>query len=239
VAEEGKNLKFQLSNLAVNSGGSNRPPGDVLERVRLALGRRERLKIAPVPPEIPEGIVRLVSGGAGLEEMFVRRAEEAKMHVTRVGEGALVQKLAEYLRGLGAKRIALPKSEGLERMGVVEGLGRAGFEARRWTEMTLDDVYDYDCGVSDVYAAVAETGSIVVRADVNCGRAISLVPPAYVAIVEQRNLVGDLVDLFAKMRSDGGGGATIITGPSKTADIEMELVVGVHGPGIVQIFLLT
>src|SRR4051812_45521601 len=104
--------------------------------------------------------------------------------------------------------------------------------------MTLDELYDYDAGVSDVYAAVAETGSLVVRGSVDHGRALSLVPAAYVAIVEAKNLLADLVDLFEKMRGDGGGGVTIISGPSKTADIEMELVVGVHGPGKVQIFFL-
>ena len=104
--------------------------------------------------------------------------------------------------------------------------------------MTLDELYDYDAGVSDVYAGVAETGSVVVRASVDHGRAISLVPGVYVAIVEPKNLLADLVDLFEKMSRDGSGGATIISGPSKTADIEMELVVGVHGPGKVQIFML-
>jgi L-lactate dehydrogenase complex protein LldG len=231
-------LKFQLSNLVKNNGGSNRPPGDVLERVRLALGRRDSLKTAPIPPEIPDSIVRLVDANAPLAAAFAARAEEAKMHVTRVSAGELVAKLSQFLAESRCKKIALPTSDVLDRFSIVEGLQRAGFEARRWTEMSLDDIYDYDCGVSDVYAAVAETGSIVVRASAANGRALSLVPPVYVAIVEPQNLVPDLIDLFAKMSRDGGGGATIITGPSKTADIEMELVIGVHGPGIVQIFML-
>ena len=119
----------------------------------------------------------------------------------------------------------------------MEGLKRAGFDARTWDQMTLDELYDFDCGVSDVYAAVAETGSLVIKNSPEHGRALSLVPAVHVAIVEPKNLVADLVDLFEKLGRDGGG-ATIVTGPSKTADIEMDLVVGVHGPGKVQIFLL-
>jgi L-lactate dehydrogenase complex protein LldG len=103
--------------------------------------------------------------------------------------------------------------------------------------MTLDELYDFDCGVTDVYAGVAETGSLVIKHSPEHGRALSLVPAVHVAIVEPKNLVGDLVDLFEKLGRDGGG-ATIITGPSKTADIEMDLVVGGHGPGKVQIYLL-
>jgi L-lactate dehydrogenase complex protein LldG len=222
----------------MSSGGSNQPAADVLERVRSALGRRERLNMAPTPPEIPQHIVRLVQSDVGLSDLFARRAEENKMHVTAVGGSDLVAKLSGYLRAEGCKRIALPKSDFLERLNVISGLRSAGFDVRTWPQMTLDEAYDYDAGVSDVYAAVAETGSLVVRGSADHGRALSLVPAVYVAIVEATNLVADLVDLFDKMGRDGGGGATIISGPSKTADIEMELVVGVHGPGRVQIFML-
>jgi L-lactate dehydrogenase complex protein LldG len=210
---------------------------DVMTKVRRALGRREALKEVPVPPELPEHIVRLVQSEIGLAELFARRAEENKMRVVGVGVEELVGKVAEYLRGQACKRIALPRSVFLDRLGVAEGLKRAGFEVRTWDEMTLDELYDYDCGVTDVYAAVAETGSLVIKNSAEHGRALSLVPAVHVAIVEPKNLVGDLVDLFEKLGRDGGG-ATIITGPSKTADIEMDLVVGVHGPGKVQIFML-
>jgi len=210
---------------------------DVMTKVRHALGRPDGVKEAPIPPELPEHIVRLVQSEIGLGELFARRAEENKMHVVGVRVEELVAKVVEYLRSAGCLRIALPKSAFLERLGVVEGLKRAGFEARTWNEMTLDELYEYDCGVTDVYAAVAETGSLVIKNSPEHGRALSLVPAVHVAIVEPKNLVADLVDFFEKLERDGGG-ATIITGPSKTADIEMDLVVGVHGPGKVQIFML-
>src|SRR5882762_4137892 len=82
----------------MSTGGSNQPAGDVLERVRQALGRRERLKSAPIPPELPEDIVRLVRSEIRLAELFARRAEENKMHVAGVSAEELGAKLAEYLR---------------------------------------------------------------------------------------------------------------------------------------------
>jgi len=210
---------------------------DVLTKVRRALGRPDGVKEAPIPPELPEHIVRLVQSEIGLAELFARRAEENKMHVEGVRVEELGGKVREYLRGEGCKRIAVPKSGFLERLNLVRGLAALGFEVRTWDQMTLDELYDYDCGVTDVYAAVAETGSLVIKSSPEHGRALSLVPAVHVAIVEPKNLVADLVDFFEKLGRDGGG-TTIITGPSKTADIEMDLVVGVHGPGKVQIFLL-
>ena len=109
----------------------------------------------------------------------------------------------------------------------------------RWDQSTLDAAYDLDCGVTDVYAAVAETGSLVIVPTPGHGRALSLVPPIHVAIVEPANIVPDLIDLLEKISAGPRvPNITIITGPSKTADIEGALVTGVHGPGVVRVFLV-
>jgi L-lactate utilization protein LutC len=106
--------------------------------------------------------------------------------------------------------------------------------------LTLDEAYDLDCGITDVCAAIAETGSIVIRPDAGHGRLLSLAPPIHIAVIEPRNFLADLVDLFEKLGRDGiAPNTTIITGPSKTADIEGVLVTGVHGPGVVQLFILS
>src|SRR5438045_2789068 len=156
----------------------------VISKVRRALGRPDGVKESPIPPELPEHVVRLVQSEIGLAELFARRAEENKMHVEGVGPEELVGRVVEYLRAAGCSKIALPRSLFLERLGVVEGLKRAGLGAKTWDSMTLDELYDFDAGVTDVYAAVAETGSLVIKNSAEHGRALSLVPAVHVAIVE-------------------------------------------------------
>jgi L-lactate dehydrogenase complex protein LldG len=161
------------------------------------------------------------------------------MGVASVYVDELLPALIEFLQSRNCRKIALPASPFLDKLGIPKALEQAGFTVRLWQQMTLDELYDFDCSVTDVHAAVAETGSLVMRASPEHGRALSLVPPIHIAILEPRNFVPDLVDLFQKLTAEGTGTATtIITGPSKTADIEMSLVVGVHGPGVVQIYLL-
>jgi L-lactate dehydrogenase complex protein LldG len=214
-------------------------PSDVMGKVRAALGRSETLKEPPAPPAIPEPITRLVHMDIGLPELFAERARGNAMGVEVVTAEEVVGKAAAFLRASACRKLALPESELLGKLGVAEGLKRDGFEVRMWPEMTLDELYDFDCGVTDVYAAVAETGSLVIRAGAGHGRGISLVPAVHVVIVQPKDIVADLVDLMEKLGREGTGSATvIITGPSKTADIEMSLVVGVHGPGKVQVYLL-
>ncbi|MGH7214135.1 MAG: LUD domain-containing protein, partial [Tepidisphaeraceae bacterium] len=67
----------------------------------------------------------------------------------------------------------------------------------------------------------------------------SLTPFVHVAILEPKNFLPDMLDLFELLAKEGSGSATVlITGPSKTADIEMNVVTGVHGPNVVQAFIL-
>lgn len=211
---------------------------NVIESVRRALGRTSPLTTPPVPPEINEPITRLVHTDVGLTELMAKVAKDNKMGVAIVSPDDICNQIVEYVRGKGVKSIMLSNSRLLKTLGIVEALRKAGFTARTWDELTLDQAYEFDCGITDVWAAVAEVGGLVLRESPEHGRIVSLVPPLHIAIVEPSNLLPDLVDLFRKLPPDQNDKYVIVTGPSKTADIEMQLVTGVHGPGVVQLYLL-
>jgi L-lactate dehydrogenase complex protein LldG len=103
----------------------------------------------------------------------------------------------------------------------------------------LAELYKLDLSFAEFECAVAETGSLVVRREPNRHRWLTLVPDRMVAVVRCADLVPTLVDLFDRDDLFGDTrGLILATGPSKTADIEMTLVTGVHGPGQVHVLLI-
>jgi L-lactate dehydrogenase complex protein LldG len=211
---------------------------ELLRTVRLALGRTSPLTSPPTPPQIDQTITRLVHTEIALPELFARTAQANKMGVQTVSPEQLAPKLVDFAKSRNVKTIALAGSKLLKDLCVMESLRQAGMEARSWDQLTLEELYDMDCGITDVWAAVAEVGALVIRGSPEHARALSLVPPIHIAVVEPRNLMPDLVDLFQRLPTTPNEKFVLITGPSKTADIEMNLVTGVHGPGVVQVFLL-
>ena len=220
----------------MNSDGSR----EVLNRVRRALGRSGPLTHAPVPPPIEEPIARLVFAELGLPELFQKRATDMKMLVEAVRIDELLDRLAGFLRSQNCKSVMLSSTKLLGDLQATEYLRGAGFAAKFWQEMSADEAYEFDAGVTEVDYAVAETGSLVIRHRPEHGRLLSLVPFVHVAIVQPKDFVPDLIDLFEILACDGtGSGVTIISGPSKTADIEMNTVTGVHGPNVVKAYVLS
>jgi L-lactate dehydrogenase complex protein LldG len=212
----------------------------VLDRVRQVLGRANApLREPPTPPALPDEIVRLVGSDARLPELFAKRAAEMKMIVTPVSANNLGARLVEFVQGHPIRNIALSLSPLLESLGVRAALETAGRSVKSWDQITLDEMYEFDCAVTDVDCAVAETGTIVIRPSSRQGRATSLVPMFHVAIVEAKQILPDSVDLFARLSRDPERSNVImISGPSKTSDIEMNVITGVHGPNVMCTFVI-
>jgi L-lactate dehydrogenase complex protein LldG len=95
-------------------------------------------------------------------------------------------------------------------------------------------------GVTGAAAALAETGSVVVVSGPGRGRLASLLPPIHVALVRRRSLTRSLPMLLAAESglATSGTNMVVITGPSRTADIEHTLSRGVHGPREIHVILV-
>jgi L-lactate dehydrogenase complex protein LldG len=89
---------------------------------------------------------------------------------------------------------------------------------------------------------IAETGSLVVESSPTEPRSLSLLPPLHIVVAGRAQILADLFDLFLSERPPHEPGLpsclSLITGPSKTGDIELRLVTGVHGPGEVHVVLI-
>jgi L-lactate dehydrogenase complex protein LldG len=84
--------------------------------------------------------------------------------------------------------------------------------------------------VEEVSAAIAENGSIVCSSAAGKSVQASLLPARHIAIVVRDRIFATLDDFFAAHAASPPTNMTLITGPSRTADIELNLVIGVHGP---------
>jgi L-lactate dehydrogenase complex protein LldG len=90
-----------------------------------------------------------------------------------------------------------------------------------------------EIGVTGCDAAIAETGSLVLLSGPGKPRAASLLPAVHLAIVRRADLRASMGEFFSERKASIADAAccSFITGPSRTADIELTLTVGVHGPG--------
>jgi L-lactate dehydrogenase complex protein LldG len=97
---------------------------------------------------------------------------------------------------------------------------------------SASEIFEFDVGITTAQAAIAETGTLVLDAAKERHRLASLVPPVHIAIVEAASIFQTLAEALAFIHQNGdvSPAVTFITGPSRTADIELTLAIGVHGP---------
>jgi L-lactate dehydrogenase complex protein LldG len=111
-----------------------------------------------------------------------------------------------------------------------------GFPARvpfdRQVEDFKENLFEIDAGITTTCGGIAETGAIVLWPDEQEPRTMSLVPPVHIAVLQADQIYNSFCEIVqAQNWTDSmPTNALLISGPSKTADIEMTLAFGVHGP---------
>jgi L-lactate dehydrogenase complex protein LldG len=92
--------------------------------------------------------------------------------------------------------------------------------------------------VSEALYGLADTGSVVLAASPAEPRGRSLLPDVHISVLRTDRILSGLDELFERLGNELPSALAIVTGPSRSADIEQKLAVGVHGPGEVHVVLL-
>lgn len=178
----------------------------ILNSIRSHLG-------ANAPYEPPKSVYSPIAP-TRVVDLFRQNVEAVDGHCIVVHTG---EELTQILKSF-AGRIAISDAPALA------GLGDVAPDAR--------DIFQYDVGITTAQAAIAETGTLVLDAARERHRFASLVPPVHVAIVDAGSIFQSLAEALAFIHKDNqiSPAVTFVTGPSRTADIELTLAIGVHGP---------
>jgi L-lactate dehydrogenase complex protein LldG len=222
-----------------------------LERVRKAVTAGNRAGIVHALPE-RNGVGYQ---GAGPDPLARFQNEwtlaGGQFHLLQ-NAGAARDKILELIKAHEARKILLGNDPVLIPLDLHQFVQGNGLEvisvAGSESTINRDWFFAADIGISGVDFLIAETGSLVMRSSPQQPRSLSLLPPVHIAVAERRQLVPDLFDLFDNTSDVSKdvesltfplpSSMTLITGPSKTGDIELRLVTGVHGPGTVHVLML-
>ena len=211
------------------------PRNEILANIRASLGvtgteATRRLEVDDRLQRAPAGVIPARGQGdaAAIAATFKLEAERAQASVAEVSHAADVPaEIARYLRDAN-----LPASL---RMGEDPRLA-----AMPWGETAIEvargpsDGHDLN-GASAAFAAVAETGTLALCSGPENPTTINFLPDNHIVVVFAGDIVADYENVWKKLRAGYGKGVmprtvNLVTGPSRSADIEQTLLLGAHGP---------
>ena len=209
------------------------PREHILHKVRTALGRRVGQPPATAPPaslRIPE---------MDVEARIARFLQEIQKLAGRASRAASPAQAAAQVEALIAGRPAVASNAAF--------LGECGITSLPSVRTDFNDAGELraacasaEFGITSADYALADTGTLVMLSSRQEARLISLLPPVHLAIVPHQKILTGLDELLARLPQPAGHSSSmvLITGPSRTADIEQILVRGVHGPGEIHVIVV-
>jgi L-lactate utilization protein LutC len=215
-----------------------------LDRVRKALASDTQPGQRRDMP--PRGQVGYQGAGPDAVQRFCDELTVAGAKAYRVPDlPSAIAVIGKLVAEAGAQRVLLGRGTVVDSLNLAGALSQSGATTVTARELMAgngrDVSFQAQLGITGVFAAIAETGSLVVASGPDEPRSFSLLTPIHIAVVDRRQIVPDLFDFFdASLRPSNGlpSCVTLITGPSKTGDIELRLVTGVHGPGEVHVVII-
>lgn len=216
----------------------------ILGKIRASMGspasnddRRQAVldRLADTPTGIIPGRAKLPK--AEQVELFCEMAEQFGATLARVSTyGEVAGEVSGYLRARN-----LPAAI---RMGADERLKTAGWETEKNLELRhgLSDGGDL-AGVSHATAGIAETGTVAMMSGQDNPTTINFLPEHHIVVIKAADIKGDMESVWAMVREKQGKGEmpralNLITGPSRSGDIEQTILLGAHGPRALHVIVV-
>lgn len=196
---------------------------------------------------LPTRTVETKTSSDSLIASFIREATALRVNVHQPTTSSELHETVISLLPRDGNRAILAWSDSELPSGLGEALRKAGFKtldpslptesvARR---TKLRELGQASVGITGALAGLADTGSLALVTGSGRSRLASLLPPTHIALLRTSTILATLPAFFAAHPTvtQTGSNLVFVTGPSRTGDIEMTLVFGVHGPKQLQIVL--
>jgi L-lactate dehydrogenase complex protein LldG len=191
----------------------------------------------PLPPplDVLPSVRSSLLDPADVIGSFVRNATSVRVTVHDVaGLDVPPDVIADIVERHGVERAVVTREPEAVRVGDL--LRAAGVVV---DEATIETCASAHLGVTGATAAIATTGTVVLRSDTTGSRSASLLPPVHLCVLAASRVVGTSTDVLAGLgAAPMPSNVVLITGPSRSGDIEQIITVGVHGPPVVEVVLL-
>jgi L-lactate dehydrogenase complex protein LldG len=208
---------------------------DILGKLRAAFGRGPGAPPVPIPTTA-RIMPRKPAGSEAELTQLLTEIEKLSGVTRRVASMADFRAaLAELVRLEGVKRATCWTTPEMEVWGVATALQALGVEIIP-ADADKHRVASCELGVTGVDAALPETGTLALTSSPERPRVASLLPRVHLALLRSAVLRPDLHQVFAE--SQAAGYSVLISGPSRTADIELTLTLGVHGPKALYVWVM-
>jgi len=196
----------------------------VIENIRRSLGRTEHSPLDPRPATYQ-------SRQAGTTDSEIQLFLDELKKLSGVGQRLAPSGIAEALKTIvvenNINKATVWDTPHLQQLQIIENLVALGVELISPTAEKHDIAF-CDLGITEADYLLPETGTIVLHSSAEMPRAVSLLPRIHLAIVRPEMIRPDMHQVFAKGKYNNY--LVFITGPSRTADIELTTTLGVHGP---------
>jgi L-lactate dehydrogenase complex protein LldG len=196
----------------------------VIENIRRSLGRTAQTAIGPRPAIYS-------SRQPEANDTEVARFFDELRKLSGAGQTLSVSDMDAALKALvteqNIQKATAWETPYLRQLGVTEILNSLGVELVS-PNADKHEMAQCDLGITEADYLLPETGTLVLKSSVEKPRAVSLLPRIHLAIVRSETLRADMHEVFAEAKNEPY--LVFITGPSRTADIELTVTLGVHGP---------